>query len=72
MIRGIRNLVSCGFSLEDAVKTASSNPAAVMRYTRQGAIIPGHLGDLTVFDNDFQVRLVIVGGEIKKNLFAGV
>jgi N-acetylglucosamine-6-phosphate deacetylase len=71
MIRGIRNLVSCGFSLEDAVKTASFNPAAVMRYTNQGAIIPGHLGDITVFDSDFQVRLVMVGGEIKKNLFAG-
>ncbi|MDR1587054.1 MAG: N-acetylglucosamine-6-phosphate deacetylase [Treponema sp.] len=71
MIRGIRNLVSCGFSLEDAVKTASLNPATVMRYIRQGAIIPGHLGDITVFDNDFQVRLVMVGGDIKKNLFAG-
>jgi N-acetylglucosamine-6-phosphate deacetylase len=72
MIRGIRNLVSCGFSLEDAIKTASFNPARVMRYDRQGAIAPGYLGDLAVFDNDFQVKLVMVGGTIKKNLFSGV
>jgi N-acetylglucosamine-6-phosphate deacetylase len=64
MIRGIHNLAASGFSLEDAVKTASFNPAQVMRYVRQGAIIPGHLADLTVFDRDFNIRLVMVGGKI--------
>ena len=68
MIRGIRNLVAGGFSLEDAVKTASFNPAQVMRYVRQGAIIPGRLADLTVFDRNFDIRLVMVGGKIVKNL----
>jgi N-acetylglucosamine-6-phosphate deacetylase len=64
MIRGIANLVSSGFSLEDAVKTASFNPAQVMRYNRQGAIIPGRFADLTVFDRNFEVRLVVIGGKI--------
>jgi N-acetylglucosamine-6-phosphate deacetylase len=68
MIRGIRNLVASGFSLEDAVKTASFNPAQVMRYVRQGAIIPGRLADITVFDRNFDIRLVMVGGKIVKNL----
>jgi N-acetylglucosamine-6-phosphate deacetylase len=68
MIRGIKNLVASGFSLEDAVKTASFNPAQVMRYIHQGAIIPGRFADLAVFDNNFEVRLVMVGGRIVKDI----
>jgi N-acetylglucosamine-6-phosphate deacetylase len=66
MIRGIQNLVSAGFRLTEAVKTATINPAQVMRYTRQGALIPGKLADITVFDKNFNIRLVIVGGKIIK------
>jgi N-acetylglucosamine-6-phosphate deacetylase len=69
MIRGVRNLVNYGFSIEDAVKTASFNPANVMRYQNKGAIIPGHDADLTVFDKDFNIRAVLIGGHIKKNEF---
>ncbi|MDR0301907.1 MAG: N-acetylglucosamine-6-phosphate deacetylase [Treponema sp.] len=64
MIRGIQNLIAENFTIEDAVKTASFNPAEVMRYTQQGAIIPGKLADITVFDKDFIIRLVMVGGDI--------
>jgi len=66
MIRGIQNLVSSGFSLVDAVKTATINPARIMRYTQQGALIPGKLADITVFDRNFDIRLVIIGGKIIK------
>jgi len=64
MIMGIKNLVSAGFSLVDAVKTATINPAQVMRYTQQGALIPGKLADITVFDREYNIRLVIIGGKI--------
>ena len=64
MIRGIQNLVTDGFSLEDAVKAASFNPAQVMRYNRQGAIVPGRFADIAVFDRNFDVRLVMIGGKI--------
>jgi len=67
MINGIRNLVNFGFSLEDAVRTSGFNPAQVMRYNRKGTIIPGMDADLTVFDGDFSVRAVLVGGEVKHN-----
>ncbi|MDR3172454.1 MAG: N-acetylglucosamine-6-phosphate deacetylase [Treponema sp.] len=67
MIRGVQNLVSFGFSLEDAVKTASSNPARIMRYSRKGSIIPGCDADLVVFDKDFSVRATMVGGVLKHN-----
>ena len=68
MIRGIKNLVASGFSLEDAVKTASLNPAQIMKYNCQGAIIPGRYADITVFNKDFQIRLVLIGGKI---IFSG-
>jgi len=67
MIRGIKNLVHFGFSLEDAVQTAGFNPAQVMRYNRKGTIIPGMDADLTVFDSDFTVRAVLVEGQVKYN-----
>jgi N-acetylglucosamine-6-phosphate deacetylase len=66
MIRGIQNLVSKNFSMEDAVRTATFNPAQIMRYSGQGLIIPGKLADITVFDNDFNIRLVMIGGNIVK------
>ncbi|MDR1326428.1 MAG: N-acetylglucosamine-6-phosphate deacetylase [Treponema sp.] len=69
MIRGIQNLVAFGFSLEDAVKTATRNPAQIMHYAMKGAIIPGYDADISVFDKDFTVQTVIVGGIIKKNSF---
>ncbi|MDR1108702.1 MAG: N-acetylglucosamine-6-phosphate deacetylase [Spirochaetaceae bacterium] len=68
MIGGVKNLVSFGFSLEDAVRTAGSNPARVMRYTRKGLIIPGQDADLVVFDRQFNVLVSLVGGIVKKNI----
>jgi N-acetylglucosamine-6-phosphate deacetylase len=69
MIQGIKNLVSFGFSLEDAIKTSAFNPAKVLRYNHKGALIPGYDADITVFDKDFTIRAVLVGGSIKKNEF---
>lgn len=68
MIRGIQNLVRFGFSLEEAVKAASTNPAQVMRFSRRGTIIPGNEADIVVFDRQFQVLATVAGGSLKKNL----
>jgi len=66
MIGGIKNLVAAGFGLADAVKTATVNPARIMRYAGQGALIPGNLADITVFDKNYNIRLVMIGGKIIK------
>jgi N-acetylglucosamine-6-phosphate deacetylase len=68
MIQGIKNLVAFGFSLDDAVRTAGSNPAQVMRYARQGSIIPGKDADLVVFDRQFTILVSMAGGVIKKSV----
>ena len=68
MIRGVNNLVAYGFSMEDAVKAASTNPAQVMRFARKGTIIPGNDADLVVFDKHFNILSTVVGGDFKKNI----
>jgi N-acetylglucosamine-6-phosphate deacetylase len=68
MIRGVQNLTTFGFSLEDAVKTASFNPAQVMRYRGKGSLIPGSNADIVVFDRNFNVLAVTVAGVLKYNL----
>jgi N-acetylglucosamine-6-phosphate deacetylase len=62
MIRGVQNLVQFGFSLEEALKAASFNPAQVMHYRHKGAIIPGYDADLLVFDRDFHISAVFCEG----------
>jgi N-acetylglucosamine-6-phosphate deacetylase len=65
MIRGVKNLVKFGFSLDEALKCASGNPAQIMHYKNKGAVIPGYDADITVFDKDYNVQMTMVGGEIK-------
>ena len=69
MIQGVKNMASFGYTLEDAVRTASSNPASVMRYTKKGFLKPGMDADIAVFDKDFKVLAAIAGGQIKFNNF---
>jgi N-acetylglucosamine-6-phosphate deacetylase len=68
MIRGVKNLAAFGFSLEDAVKAASFNPAQVMRYQGKGSLIPGSDADIVVFDRNFNILAVTVAGILKYNL----
>ncbi|HOJ99612.1 MAG TPA: N-acetylglucosamine-6-phosphate deacetylase [Termitinemataceae bacterium] len=69
MIRGVQNLVRFGFSLEEALQAASTNPANVMRFKRLGTLVPGNEGDLVVFDKDFTIHATLVRGLFKKNNF---
>ena len=68
MIKGVKNLVKFGFSVSDALKAASSTPAAVMRYNKKGMLIPGYDADIVVFDKQFNILASIIGGVFKKNL----
>ena len=68
MIAGVKNLISFGLPVEQAVKMASGNPAQVMRYSRKGALIPGYDADLVVFDRYCNVLATVIGGLVKKNI----
>jgi N-acetylglucosamine-6-phosphate deacetylase len=68
MINGVKNLMSYGLPVENAVKFASMNPAQVMKYSRQEALIPKFDANVVVFDKYCNVLATIIKGSIKKNI----
>lgn len=64
MIRGVKNLVSFGFPVSDAVKCASANPARIMHYQKKGLLVPGYDADVIVFDEKFNLGFVMAGGRL--------
>ena len=66
MSDGVRNLVSFGISLDQAVQMASTNPANIMRQEQLGLIAPGYDADLVVLDQKLTPVYTIVKGEFFK------
>lgn len=66
MIDGVKNLVSFGLTIEQAVQMASTNPANIMRQEHLGLIAPGYDADLVVMDHELNNLFTIVKGEIFK------
>jgi len=65
MMKGIKNLVSWGIPLSDAIMMATANPARVIGIDKKaGFLIPGHRADITAFSGDYKTVLTIVNGKI--------
>lgn len=64
MIEGVKNLTSWGLPIEQAVQTASYNPANIMKQEHLGVIAPGYDADLVVFDKNFKVLKTIIKGNV--------
>ena len=61
----VRNLLSIGISMEEAVKMASLTPArSVHIQDRKGSIAPGKDADLVVVDEDFRIVHTFVRGAL--------
>jgi len=55
-----------GVPLTEAIKMMTATPARVMNvFDRKGSLSPGKDADIVVFDQDINIKLVIVKGEIK-------
>ena len=67
MKKGIENLVQFGYSLTDAIKFASVNPARIMKFSHKGVLSPTYDSDIIVMDKSFNINLVMVEGNIVKN-----
>lgn len=50
--------------LIDAVKMSTEIPAKAMGLTKKGVLAPGYDADITVFDDEINVLLTIVGGTV--------
>ncbi|MFH1406895.1 MAG: N-acetylglucosamine-6-phosphate deacetylase [Candidatus Omnitrophota bacterium] len=65
MNRAIKNAVSCGIGIADAVKMAALNPARFLGIAgRIGSIGPGKDADLVIFDKNFNVQTALLKGRI--------
>ena len=62
--RLVRNALSAGASLTDAVKMMSTTPARLCNMHDRGEIVQGKRADFTIFDNDVNIVAVISGGKI--------
>ena len=65
MLDALRNVVSFGIRLEDAVFAATAAPAASVRLQDQyGCIAPGRRADLLILDAQLHLQHVILGGRL--------
>lgn len=66
MNQAVRNLrQNTEFSLQDAVKTASFNPAALIGLDKElGSIETGKRADFTIFNEDIDILATIIDGEL--------
>jgi|SRR5215831_16054365 len=63
--QAVRNVVSfAGWTLEDAIRLATSNPAHLLGETARGAIAPGRAADMVALADDGTVRQTLVAGEL--------
>lgn len=63
LIDGVRNLVSIGLPLEDAVKIASKNPAETIgMYDVIGSLTAGKRADVLVLDKKLNIKQVFLRG----------
>ncbi len=64
MLDSVRNIISYGFNLEQAVHMAATNPARIMKQEHLGIIAPGYDADITVLSPNLSVLHTIVQGKL--------
>jgi N-acetylglucosamine-6-phosphate deacetylase len=64
MIDSVKNIVSYGFTLEQAVHMAATNPARIMNQEHLGLIAPGYEADLVIMNHNLNVLYTIIQGKL--------
>ncbi len=68
VLKAVANCVRhVGIDPAEALRMGSAYPADVLGITDRGYIAPGCRADLVAFDDDFEVKMVCISGEIIKN-----
>ena len=63
MARGVKNLVDFGFSLPQAARCASTNPAEIIGLKNTGKLEVGHQADITLLDEHFEPVNTFINGQ---------
>jgi N-acetylglucosamine-6-phosphate deacetylase len=69
LLKAMKNVVSWGISLQNAVQMTSSNPARIYNFTNQGMLIPDYQADITVLDKNLQLKGLFVDGKLIRDRF---
>lgn len=64
MIDSVRNIVSYGFTIEQAIHMASTNPARIMRQEHLGLVAPGYDADLVIFNKNLNILYTTIKGNL--------
>jgi N-acetylglucosamine-6-phosphate deacetylase len=65
LLAAVKNMArSCGLTLPQAMRLASTNPARILGLTSKGQIAEGFDADVLLLDHDYNLHLVIAGGQI--------
>lgn len=73
MDQAVRNLVTFGVPLRDALRMAAETPArSIGVFDRKGSLSPGKDADVVVLGNDLSTAMTIVRGEIVYDRGSGV
>ena len=64
MIESVKNIVSYGFTVEQAIHMASTNPARILRRDHLGLIAPGYDADLVILNKNLTILHTIIKGNI--------
>lgn len=64
MNEALRLTVETGISMKDAVQMASTTPARILNLDSKGEISVGFDADLVLLDDEFQVQLTMINGQI--------
>lgn len=64
MLDSVRNIVSYGLHLEQAVHMAATNPARIMKQDHLGVIAPGYDADLVILDEKLQILYTVIQGKL--------
>ncbi len=63
MNQAVKNMYSMGVDLHKAIRMATANPAQALGLSDVGALEKGRLADVIALDDQFNVRMVMIGGE---------
>ena len=64
MIDSVKNIVSYGFHLDQAIRMAATNPARIMKQQHLGIIAPGYDADIIILNQKLNVLYTIIQGKI--------
>lgn len=65
--KAVKNAIEICGQFEAPFQMASTNPARIYHLDKLGTLLPGNIADITVFDPEFNAKVVMIDGKIIKN-----